>query len=48
MPTTLDPVRPIQLEEILEARDRIAKTIVRTPLVRLELGPDYPDIRLKL
>jgi threonine dehydratase len=21
---------------------------VRTPLVRLELGPDYPDIRLKL
>ena len=23
-------------------------TIIRTPLVRLELGPDYPDIRLKL
>src|SRR5204863_280081 len=22
--------------------------IVRTPLIRLELGPDYPDIRLKL
>ena len=28
--------------------DRIAKTIVRTPLIRLDLGPDFPDIRLKL
>jgi threonine dehydratase len=44
----LDPVRPIQLSEIQEARKRIADTIVRTPLVRLELGPDFPDIRLKL
>jgi threonine dehydratase len=44
----LDPVRPIQLSEIKEARKRIAHTIVRTPLVRLELGPDFPDIRLKL
>jgi threonine dehydratase len=48
MPTTPDPVRPIQLAEILEARERIASTIVRTPLVRLELGPGFPDIRLKL
>ncbi len=48
MTTTLDPVRPIELAEIREARDRIAKTIVRTPLLRLELGPGYPDIRLKL
>src|SRR6266480_4439285 len=48
MPATLDPVRPIQLDEIREARERIARTIVRTPLVRLELGQDYPDIRLKL
>jgi len=46
--TTLEPVRPIALAEIQEARERIAATIVRTPLVRLELGPDYPDIRLKL
>jgi len=45
---TLDPVRPIQLSEIQEARKRIAQTIVRTPLIRLELGPDFPDIRLKL
>jgi threonine dehydratase len=44
----LEPVRPIQLSEIQEARERIAKTIVRTPLICLELGPDFPDIRLKL
>jgi threonine dehydratase len=48
MTTTLEPIRAIELVEICEARDRIAKTIVRTPLVRLQLGPDYPDIRLKL
>ena len=42
------PVRPIKLDEIKDARQRIAKTIVRTPLIRLELGPDFPDIRLKL
>jgi threonine dehydratase len=48
VPTTLEPVRPIQLTEIQEARKRIAKTIIRTPLVRLQLGPDFPDIRLKL
>jgi threonine dehydratase len=44
----LEPVRAIQLSAIREARERIAKTIVRTPLIRLELGPDFPDIRLKL
>jgi threonine dehydratase len=43
-----EPVRPIHLSEIEEARKRIAKTIVRTPLIRLELGPGFPDIRLKL
>src|SRR6201990_1452392 len=48
MPTTLEPVRPIELSEIRAARERIAKTIVRTPLIRLELGPEFPDIRLKL
>src|SRR5260370_11884567 len=48
MAATLDPVRPIKLDEIRQARERIAQTIVRTPLVRLELGPDYPDVRLKL
>src|SRR5438128_4591290 len=48
MPATLDPVRPIRLSEIQEERKRIAQTIVRTPLIRLDLGPDFPDIRLKL
>jgi threonine dehydratase len=48
MAATLDPVQPIKLDKIKEARQRIAKTIVRTPLIRLELGPDFPDIRLKL
>jgi threonine dehydratase len=48
MAATLDPVRPIKLDEIKEARERIARTIVRTPLIRLELGPDFPDVRLKL
>jgi threonine dehydratase len=43
-----EPVHPIQLSEIQEARKRIENTIVRTPLIRLELGPEFPDIRLKL
>src|SRR2546430_10581489 len=48
MPATLEAVRPIELFEIREARKRIAGTIVRTPLLRLELGPGFPDVRLKL
>src|SRR5947208_11496552 len=48
MTTSLEPVRPIALSEIRDARKRIAGTIVRTPLVRLELGEGSPDIRLKL
>lgn len=48
MSTTLEPVRPLSLSEICEARERIVGTILRTPLVRLELGPRGPDIRLKL
>jgi threonine dehydratase len=44
----LQPVRPITLAEIEAARGRIAGTVLRTPLVRLDLGPDGPDIRLKL
>jgi threonine dehydratase len=46
--TTLEAIRPITLAEVREARARIAGTIVRTPLVRLELGAGSPDIRLKL
>jgi threonine dehydratase len=48
MTTALEAVRPITLDEIREARARIAGTIVRTPLIRLELGPGLPDVRLKL
>ncbi len=48
MSTKPEAIRPIELAEIREARARIANTIVRTPLVKLELGPGYPDIRLKL
>src|SRR5205809_5008779 len=46
--TTPAPVRPVDLAEIQEAARRIAGTIIRTPLVRLELGPGFPDVRLKL
>src|SRR6266581_2934626 len=48
MSTTPEPIRPIKLSDIRAARERIANTIVRTPLIRLELGPGFPDIRLKL
>ena len=44
----LDPVRPITLDDIEAARGRIFPTCVRTPLVRLDLGPGRPDVRLKL
>ena len=44
----LDPVRPIELSEMRAAHQRIANTIVRTPLVRLELGTQFPEIWLKL
>ncbi len=44
----IEPVRPIEIADIEAARERIAGTVLRTPLVRLDLGPDGPDIRLKL
>jgi len=48
MPTTLQAVRPISLVEIQQARQRIAGTILRTPLISLPPRPDRPEIRLKL
>lgn len=45
---TPSPVRPIALSEIEAARTRIAGTVIRTPLIRLELGSEFPEIRLKL
>jgi len=44
----IDPVRPIELADIEAARERIAGTVLRTPLVKLDLGQGAPDIRLKL
>jgi threonine dehydratase len=43
-----EPIRPITLAEINEARARIASTIQRTPLVKLQLGAGFPEIHLKL
>ena len=48
MSIPLEPVRPITLQDIQSARARIAHTVLRTPLVRLELGSGGPEIRLKL
>ena len=48
MPNIIEPVRAITLPEIQEARERIARSVLRTPLIRLDLGPDYPEVRLKL
>jgi threonine dehydratase len=44
----IPPVRPILLEDIEQARGRVAGTVIRTPLVRLDLGPGAPEIWLKL
>jgi len=44
----IEPVRPISRGDIEQARSRIAGTVLRTPLVRLDLGAGAPDIRLKL
>jgi threonine dehydratase len=43
----IEPVRPIAIEDIEQARLRIAGTVLRTPLVRIDVG-DKRDIRLKL
>jgi len=44
----IDPVRPIALADVEAAQGRISGTVLRTPLVKLDLGKDGPDIRLKL
>ena len=48
MPTTAPPIRPVTLEEIHAARDRIRGVITRTPLVRLLHDGKQPEIWLKL
>ena len=44
----IEPVRPIPIEDIEEARARIADTVLRTPLVKLDLGSSAPEVWLKL
>lgn len=44
----LPPIRPVTLAEIEAARERIRGVVLRTPLVKLDLGPGAPDVRLKL
>ena len=44
----IDPVRPIAIGDIEQARERIAGIAIRSPLVRLDLGSDAPDVWLKL
>jgi threonine dehydratase len=44
----IPPVRPISLSDIEQACENVAGTVLRTPLVRLELGSGGPEIYLKL
>lgn len=44
----IEPVRPILLDDIEKARRNVAGTVLRTPLVRLDLGSATPEIYLKL
>jgi threonine dehydratase len=44
----IEPVRPIAIDDIEQARSRIAGTVLRTPLVKLDLGGGGLDIYLKL
>ncbi|WP_344700301.1 threonine ammonia-lyase [Sphingomonas limnosediminicola] len=43
----IHPVRPISIDDIEQARERIAGTVLRTPLVRIDTG-DKREIYLKL
>src|SRR5881275_2404131 len=43
-----EPVRPITLRDVEEARERIAGTVLRTPLVKLDTGSAGLEIYLKL
>ncbi|HEV7571851.1 MAG TPA: pyridoxal-phosphate dependent enzyme [Thermoanaerobaculia bacterium] len=48
MPTAAPPVRPVTLDEIYAARERIRGVITRTPLIKLRHGTTAPEIWLKL
>ena len=44
----IPPVRPVSLSDIEEARSNVAPIVLRTPLVRIDLGSGAPEIHLKL
>lgn len=44
----IPPVRPITIEDVEDARPRVADTALRTPLVKLDGGSGAPEIWLKL
>jgi threonine dehydratase len=48
MTTAPPPVRPVTLDEIRAARERIRNVVTRTPLIRLRHDTAAPDIWLKL
>ena len=48
MEKTPPAVTPIRIDAIEAARKRIAATIVRTPLIKLQTGTRGPEIYLKL
>ena len=48
MPVAAPPIRPVTLDEIRAARERIQGIAVRTPLVRLHHGAQRPEVWLKL
>lgn len=48
MNATVEPVRPVSLDDVRAASKRIESLITRTPLVRLQLPSGSPEIYLKL
>lgn len=48
MPASAPPVRPVTLDEIRAARERIRGIAMRTPLVRLRHDAEKPEVWLKL
>jgi threonine dehydratase len=48
MSISTENVRAISLSDVKNASKRIAGTVLRTPLVRLDIGPEYPEVLLKL
>lgn len=48
MSNHVEAVRPVELSEIESARVRIAGTVLRTPLLPLDLGEGFPKLYLKL